>query len=75
MNTSYLKNRYHEVFMIEPSDLGNPTLTRMYKSVTRLLKVMPFIYLIPLSIAASVVVSLVFGLSVVRIASVLQNGF
>jgi len=75
MNISYLKNRYHEAFVVDPSDLGNPRLTKFYKRFSGGLKIMPFRYLIPLSIAIIFIVSLIFKFSVVRIATLLQNGF
>lgn len=75
MNISYLKNKYHEAFIVDPSDLGNPVLTKIYKRISGNLKIMPFIYLVPLSIAIIFAVSLVFRFSIVRIATVLQNGF
>ncbi len=75
MNISYLKTKYHEAFIVDPSDLGNPTLTKIYKSISGNLKTMPFIYLVPISISTIVVVSLLFKFSIVRIATLLQNGF
>ncbi len=75
MNASYLKNKYHEAFIVDPSDLGNPTLTKIYKVFSGHLKTMPFIYLVPTSIAIIFIVSLLFKFSIVRIATLLQNGF
>lgn len=75
MNLSYLKNKYHEAFIVDPSDLGNPTLTKIYKKVSGSLKTMPFRYLIPISILIIFMVSLIFKFSIVRIATLLQNGF
>lgn len=75
MNISYLKNKYHEAFIVDPSDLGNPALTKIYKALSGNLKIMPFIYLIPMSIATIFIVSLLFKFSIVRIATLLQNGF
>lgn len=75
MNISYLKNKYHEAFIVDPSDLGNPILTKIYKRVSGNLKIMPFIYLVPISIAIIFTVSLLFNFSIVRIATLLQNGF
>lgn len=75
MNLSYIKNRYHETFIVEPSDLGHPLLTKIYKTITGTLKIMPFMYIIPVSIIVSLLLSFMFGFSIVRIASLLQNGF
>lgn len=75
MNISYLRNRYKEAFIVAPNDLGNPLLTRLYKNSTRFLKVMPFMYIVPLSICIAVALYVIFGLSVIRLASLLQNGF
>ena len=74
MNFAYLKHKYHESFVVDPSDLRNPTLTKIYKNISGRLKVMPFLYLIPLSVLLIVGVSLLFGLSVVKVATLLQNG-
>ena len=75
MNIAYLKNKYHETFIVDPSDLGNPILTKIYKMISGNLKIMPFIYLVPLSIAIIIIASLVFRFSIVRVATLLQNGF
>jgi len=74
MNISYLKSKYHEAFIVDPSDLGNPTLTRIYKRVSGNLKTMPFAYLLPVSIAIIFIASLLFKFSIVRTATLLQNG-
>lgn len=74
MNFAYLKHKYHESFIVDPSDLGNPTLTKIYKRVSGRLKIMPFLYLVPISVMVIVGISLVFRLSVVKIATLLQNG-
>ena len=74
MNFAYLKHKYHETFVVDPSDLGNPTLTKIYKNISGRLKIMPFLYLIPLSFLLIVGVSWLFGLSVVKVATLLQNG-
>ena len=75
MNISYLKNKYHEAFIVDPSDLGNPVLTKVYKRISGNLKTMPFIYLVPISIVIIFILSLLFKFSIVRIATLLQNGF
>lgn len=74
MNFAYLKHKYHEAFIVDPSDLGNPTLTKIYKLISGRLKIMPFLYLIPISILVILGMSLLFGFSVVKIATLLQNG-
>ncbi len=75
MNLSYLKQKYHEAFIVEPSDLGNPSLTRWYKQVSSSLKVMPFFYLIPLSFLIALAVSLVFHMPLVKLTTKLQHAF
>lgn len=75
MSLTYLKHKYHEAFIVDPSDLGNPILTKIYKKVSGNLKIMPFIYLVPISIAIIFIISLLFNFSIVRIATLLQNGF
>lgn len=75
MNISYLKQKYHEAFIVEPSNLGNPHLTRLYKQVSSTLKVMPFVYLVPLSFFIALIVTLIFGFPLVKLTTILQHAF
>lgn len=75
MNLSYLKQKYHEAFLVEPSNLGNPVLTKAYKQFSSSLKVMPFLYLIPLSFCIALIVSFIFGFPLVKLATILQHAF
>lgn len=75
MNILQLKVKLEEVYLVEPNDLHSAFLTSIYKFTTRLLKRMPFLYIIPFSFGISMLLYLVFGFSVVRLVSVLQYGF
>lgn len=70
-----LKHKLQEVYFVEPNDLGNTTLTTVYKIGTSFLKQMPFIFIIPLSMAFSVMLYVLLGGLVVRLATLLQYGF
>lgn len=75
MNITRLQARFHEVFIVPPNDLGHPVLTHWYKRTTKFLKTMPFLYIVPMSIGAAVLMYAVFGFMVVRLTSLLQLGF
>lgn len=75
MNTARLKTKLEEVFLVEPNDLRIPLLTHLYKFITRYLKTMPFLYIIPFSLGLSVLLYILFGFSFVRLVSLLQYGF
>ena len=70
-----LKHKLDEVYFVEPNDLGNEQLTALYKIVTPFLKQMPFIFVIPLSMVFSVMLYVLLGGLVVRLATILQYGF
>lgn len=75
MNITRLQAKFHEIFVVEPNDLGHPLLTFWYKRTTKFLKTMPFLPIIPVSFAITVLMYLTFGWLVVRLASLLQHGF
>lgn len=77
MNTAQLrlKHKLEEVFVMEPNDLGNDALTSIFKRISVFFKVMPFMYILPLSIAISCVLYIVFGTLIVKLVSLLQYGF
>lgn len=70
-----LKRKLNEVFSIEPNDLGVGWLTASYKKATTFLKTMPFIVIVPFSIMVGIVLYLLLGRFLVRLASILQYGF
>lgn len=70
-----LKHKLDEVYFVEPNDLGNHYLTTVYKVTTSFLKQMPFIFVIPLSVLLSVMLYVLVGGLVVRLATILQYGF
>ncbi len=75
MNTARLKAKMDEVYVVQPNDLHIVFLTKLYKSTTGHLKRMPFLYIIPFSFVLLVILSILFGFSVVRLASFLQYGY
>ncbi len=72
---SQFKKRVREVSLIEPNDLGIPWLTDSYRTVNRHLKHAPFLVVIPVSLALAMILALMFSLLLVRLVTVLQNGF
>lgn len=77
MDASYyrLKNKLDEIYLIEPNDLGYPLLTRFYKRFTVHLKSMPFLLIVPSSIFISMVMYVLLGALLVKLATILQYGF
>ncbi len=78
MNYSYqrkLQEEFHRVFSLPPNDLGNKWLTHIYKYITHPLKKMPFVYIVPLSVVAALMMYVLFGQLVVKLVSILQYGF
>lgn len=78
-NSGFLHNRLekklYEVFSLKPTDLGSRRLTALYKIITKRLKTMPFLYVIPLAMIIAIFAYLLLGHSIVRLASLLQYGF
>ncbi|MEN9327475.1 MAG: hypothetical protein RI947_283 [Candidatus Parcubacteria bacterium] len=70
-----LKHKLDEVFILEPNDLGNGFLTMLFKKTSAFFKVMPFLYILPFSIAISCVAYVLFGALIVKLVSLLQYGF
>lgn len=69
-----LREKLEEVFWLEPNDLHFRPLTRIYKSLTKRLKAMPFIYIIPLAFALAAVMYLVLGPLLIKLVTLLQYG-
>lgn len=78
-NTTYSYNRLHqklqEVFALQPTDLGSRRLTMLYKGITSRLKTMPFLYVIPFAVFATIAAYLILGHLLVKLTSLLQYGF
>lgn len=70
-----LRHKLHEVFFIEPNDLGFYPMTVIYKVLTSYLKQMPFLFIIPLSLAGAIIMYLLLGTFLVKLVSLLQYGF
>lgn len=74
-NPTVVKRKLHEIFVIEPNDLGIHFITSVYKRITGHLKTMPFIFIIPACLIAALLASLIFGHLAVRLVTLLQYGF
>jgi len=70
-----LKNKLHEVSIVEPNDLGFPLLTFFYRRINVYFKKMPFLFIIPASLVSAYLFYAIFGYLAVRLASILQYGF
>lgn len=70
-----LDSKLERIFQLEPNDLHIPLLTTIYKTLTRPLKSLPIVYIIPISLGSAFLMYLVFGSLVVRLVSLLQYGF
>ena len=75
MTSSKFQKKLDQVFIVPPNDLGITPVTMFYKIFTKRLKTAPFIILVPLSFIFSVVIYLLIGLPLVKLASLLQYGF
>ena len=72
---SKLDKKFDRIFDLEPNDLQFPLLTYVYKLLTRPLKSIPIVYIVPLSLVGAIFLYLVFGPLVVKLVSLLQYGF
>jgi len=70
-----MKQKLNEVFSIEPNDLGIDWLTFYFKKITAYFKVIPFVYVIPITFLISLVLYLLLGKLLVRLVTILQYGF
>lgn len=70
-----LEKELQEIFSIKPNDLGNKYLTIVYKYMTGPLKQMPFIYVVPTSFIAAIILYILLGQMVIKIVSLLQYAF
>lgn len=70
-----MKQKLNEVFFVEPNDLGSGFLTNYFRKFTAYLKVVPFIYIIPISLFISFFLYLVLGRFLIKLVTILQYGF
>jgi len=70
-----LKRKMNEVFSIEPNDLGVNFLTNYFRKIAAHLKIMPFIYVIPVTLLTSIFLYFVLGRFLIKLVTVLQYGF
>lgn len=72
---SRLRKQFNDIYSVEPTDLGIPWLTKLYKKLSKYIKVFPFRVFVPLSAFFALLIYILFGLLVIRLVSVLQYGF
>lgn len=70
-----MKQKLNEVFFVEPNDLGAGFLTNSFRKITAYLKVVPFIFIIPISLFVSFFLYFVLGRFLIKLVTVLQYGF
>ncbi len=70
-----LKRKLHEVYFIEPNNLGLNALTKIYKTLTAPLKTIPLIFIVPLSIMTGIILYLLLNQLIVKLVTLLQYGF
>ena len=70
-----LKRKLNEVFSVEPNDLGNDFITYYFKRITAYFKVIPFVYIIPLTFLISLFLYFLFGRLLVKLVTILQYGY
>lgn len=70
-----LRQKLDEVYAVVPNDLGSPVLTGYYHRITKFLKTMPFLYVIPISLMGALILYILFGSLVIKLVSLLQYGF
>ena len=70
-----LKQKMDEVFSIEPNELGAGFLTNYFRKITAYLKIMPFMYIIPITFLVSIFLYFIFGRFLIKLVTVLQYGF
>lgn len=70
-----MKQKMNEVFSVEPNELGVSFLTNYFKKTTAYLKIMPFVYIIPVTFLISIFLYFVLGRFLIKLVTVLQYGF
>jgi len=74
-NFNTLKARLDDIYEVEPNNLEFYPVSWLYRAMTRPVKKMPFIFIIPISIVMAVCLYLLFGQLVIKLVTLLQNGF
>jgi len=70
-----MKQKLNEVFSVEPNDLGVGFMTNYFRKITAYLKIMPFVYIIPVTFLASIFLYFVLGRFLIKLVTILQYGF
>lgn len=73
--TKQLERYNAELQVVEPNDLGIPTLNCIYRKINVFFKTAPFIFIIPTSLLIAGLLVYTFGFVAVKLASLLQYGF
>lgn len=72
---SQLREKMDEVYLVKPNDLGFAAGNKIYRKMNVYFKRMPFLFIIPLSFAVSLLLYMLFGPLIVRLTTILQYGF
>lgn len=70
-----LQRRMETLYLLEPNDLGYVRLTKIYRKITKHLKMHPWARVLPLTTLFVVALTIYVGRLVVQLASILQKGF
>jgi len=70
-----IQNKYSEIFSLQPNKFGNERINSLYKMTTRFLKKAPFIVIVPMVTFVVILIYIIIGSLLVKLASLLQYGF
>lgn len=70
-----LEKKYNEIYSLTPNNLGSEKISKFYKYMTKPLKELPFVYIVPFSFMLAVIMYLVIGHLTISLATLLQYGF
>jgi len=74
-HTKQLEQYNAELHVVEPNDLGLPTLNLVYRKINGFFKTAPFIFIVPISLLLAGLLVYAFGFIAVKLTSLLQYGF
>lgn len=70
-----VSKQYQEIYIVQPNQLGDNRINLLYKIITRFLKKAPFIVIIPIAMMIVVLIYVLVGPLLVKLATLLQYGF
>ena len=70
-----ISKQYREIYTLQPNQLGNDRINTFYKRTTHFLKKSPFIVIVPLVVLTVILIYVLIGPYLVKLASLLQYGF